>query len=856
MKLTIIFLFLPVMLWGQGMKCCFQDIGPFSALSVQANTITDTRIDVRWDDVQADSYIVTRNGTPVSGSPFSTGITSISQTGLTVNTQYIYKVTAQKTGYLSSFNSDTTNTLSFSPSFMNVFHLGIKSNYNAINGGAQRSYTSQGGITTGNSTWHRISSLVGSNYIQYNNTTTINAQPGMGGQDAEQMFYNDGTLGLSRPSANYVPPYNFNSSITLAGDFTVLWSERSPIQPLGTGQPLFGDGTNRIEYDFVKARFFMGGTFYDSNWPGGNHNTGNQVLILGIKRQGAFIYSYDGTVWSSGVACPTTSFTISQQTMVVDQTGYYHGFCIVPSALSAAQALEFFNILKRPDYVATADSGTQTVSNVTFSTTLSSGGTGNYLSSYAWMAYGSFGGGFKTVNQIGQGRYTFFAAQALDNSTYKMANRIFVRDHTTNKLSDPIDMGIYTYDYDSVTTDFDQFGHQSATLLCYDNRLHILQYFPHYDRLYFPQLEIRRTAPNFNFISQKLWTPWKGQSNTIARCLAYPRINRYGDKIVKISADLNQNIVFHQPSMEISTDNMNSWDFEQIFDNYGSNATESTYLWGYPYLISNGGTNNKIIIITNFLYGGTKYVGWSICWADASAPHIIKNWDGSFSKDISNHNPITWAELKAHYIFTFGTHGFQSLVIGPVYSGATTYTTNDIVRLGTGGSATFWRSKHTSNTGNSPAENTHWTETTAYYNMVNSCYMDTDGSIFGLAPDYVAGSGNLSMFYGSPGTALTFKASNNFALFANGLYRVQLVKESPGYSVYGIGTSSPNQILQWTTTDSGSTWNSIGVITDGVHKHDSPTVSENHAFTGNVNLTAAYSSGGTLGVTPWQLWIK
>lgn len=852
MRVLAIILCLNSLSYGQ-LKCCFQNLTPFSALSIQANTLTDTRIDVRWDDVQADSYVVTRNGTPVSGSPFSASITSISETGLIVNTQYIYKVTAYKNGYLASFNSDTTNTLSFSPSFMSLFHLGVVSNYNSINGGAQRSYTNQAGSTTGNSTWHKITSLVGNNGISYDASTTISNQPNMKSFDSENMFKNDGKVILDHPSNNYTPPYNLNSAITLSGDFTILWSERAPIDPVGTTQSLFGDGTNVIAYDFQKARFFIGGTFYNVNWPGGNHNTGSNVLTLGIKRVGAFIYAYDGTVWSSGASCPTTSFTISQQTMIVDHHGYYHGFCIVPVALSATQALEFFNILSRGNYVSASDDSNPTVSGAVFSTTLTSGGTGNYLS-YPWMAYGPFGGGFKTVNQVGQGRYTFFAAQALDNATYKLANRIFIRDHTTNKLSDPIDMGIYTYNYDSVSTDWDQFGHQTPSLLCYDNRLHILQYFPHYDRLYFPQLEIRRTAPNFNFVSQKLWTPWKGQTNNIGRCLAYPRINRYSDKIVKVSADWNELSTFHQPSMEISTDNMNSWDFEQIFDNYGSFADVAFYAWGYPYLINNGGVNNKIIIITNFLIG--SYVGWSICWADASAPHIIKNWDGSFSKDISNRNPITWAELKAHYIFTLATNGYQSLITGDLYNVGTTYALNAIVRTGTGGGLKFWRSKQNSNLGNTPAENAFWTATTAYHNQVSSCYMDATGEIFGVASDYVAGDGYNLMFYGTPGGTMTFKPSFNFNIFANGTYRMQLVKEGSGYSMYGINKATINQLDQWTTTDKGSTWTALGDITDGVHKHDNPTVSENHAFTGNVNLTAAYSSGGTLGVTPWQLWIK
>src|SRR5258706_13395125 len=158
--------------------------------------------------------------------------------------------------------------------------------------------------------------------------------------------------------------------------------------------------------------------------------------------------------------------------MVVN-VSYFYGFCIVPSALTNTQAAEFFNIWSRKDYVATIDNSSPTVTNVNFSTTLSSGGTGNYLS-YAWMAYGPFGGGYKTINQIGQGKYTFFACQALDNNTYKLGNRIFVRDHNTNKLSDPIDLGYYTYDYDSVSTQWDQFGHYTPSLMTYDNRLHIL----------------------------------------------------------------------------------------------------------------------------------------------------------------------------------------------------------------------------------------------------------------------------------------------------------------------------------------------------------------------------------------------
>src|SRR5258706_5261775 len=162
MRIVFLLTLFPIYCSGQ-LKCCFQDIGPFSALSVQANTITDARIDVRWDDVQADSYIVTRNGTPVSGSPFSTGTTSISQTGLTVNTQYIYKVTAQKTGYLSSFNSDTTTTLSFAPSFMALFSGAIASNKTVT----PYSYSNEYGNTLEVSRWTTVKRIVGSNSISY-----------------------------------------------------------------------------------------------------------------------------------------------------------------------------------------------------------------------------------------------------------------------------------------------------------------------------------------------------------------------------------------------------------------------------------------------------------------------------------------------------------------------------------------------------------------------------------------------------------------------------------------------------------------------------------------------------------------
>lgn len=845
--LFVLLILLPATVLAQ-QRCCFQNLTPFSALSIQANTLTDTRIDVRWDDVQADSYVVTRNGTPVSGSPFSASITSISETGLTVNTQYIYKVTAYKNGYLASFNSDTTNTLSFSPSFMALFSGAIASNKTV----PPLTYSNAFGNTLGPNKWTVVKSIVGNNQISYPDTG--NGYPQMLRRDVQQLLLNGSGLSLTPPQGNYSPPYSFNSTITLAGDFTILWSERAPIGP--SGQHLFGNGTDEVGYSYVNARFVIGGNTYAVAWPGGNHDTGAAILTLGIRRAGAFVYAYDGTTWSSGLACPTSTFTINQQNMVVDVPGYFHGFCIVPSALTNTQAAEFFNIWSRKNYISAADNNSPTVTNVNFSTTLASGGTGNYLS-YAWMAYGPFGGGYKTINQVGQGKYTFFSCQALDNNTYKLGNRIFVRDHNTNKLSDPIDLGYYTYDYDSVSTQWDQFGHYTPSLLTYDNRLHILQYFPHYDVGSIEQVETRRTAPDFNFISVKSWSPWKGQSNSIAHFLAYPRLIRYQDKIIKVSAYFNNNFTFHQPSMEISNDNMNTWDFNEIFNLYTTNADVGVYLWAYPYLIHNGGTNSKIIIILNFInpVSTVPYIGWAVCYADASSPYVIHNWNNTFSKDISNRNSITWAEIKAHYIFTLAGDGLQSLMYGAAWSSGTTYALNDIASTGTGVSLKFWRSKQNANLNNSPAENAFWTQIN-YSAIVNSCYMDPTGEIFGLSQNYVSGDGYLSMFYGSPGSAMTFKPAFNFSIFDNGAYRVQLAKEGSNYSVYGVDRATPSQIRQWTTADKGSTWTSVGMITDGTHSHDTPMISENHAFTGNVNLTAAWSSGGTLGTTPWQLWIK
>jgi len=614
--------------------------------------IFDDQINLYWDDLDADNYIVERstNFDYSGATQIYTGTsTNYQDTGLTSGVTYYYRVKASFTGYSDSdWGATSARTISFVPAFW-YEPSGLE--YNKDN---DYGVTSNSNITT-------VKSIMGSP----NNGT---------GVGSPSFVLSAGNYGYGYPyfSINGSIYINLASEISIAGDFTIVFQIRT--NAISTNRVVVGHQTLATHYlrwnNSTSFIFSLNGVITSVALSAAISVDKIHTIVL-QRTAGICRVSQDGgSTWNSNVTANNNTLLISR--LFSNSSGgnnlTYDTYRLVlaQSALSQTQIDEVANYLKKPDYTPTASSNPTTLALPTgVNWNAFSGG---YLvnSSLDDVATGSF----IRERVIVKGDFAYICVSYKNEAPTYMQDVLYVWDMANNLITDPILFPILANNTDV---------HNNGGILDFDGRIYQSEQL-HYSGV----LASANNNITFNKFAKgyKVFTGYttipltQGYAKTGDLC-NYQQFNSYNNKLFMFAQGWNGVGYAERTEVFISTDNLN------YFERHVIAKTGATTNWFYHYVPQNG-TNAKSVIFLNFLDTAPAIDDYPYVFALVTTDgYTYSNIANTFSKDIRNNNSITIAELIANCAFTTAGADKDALV-----TSAITLTNGDVVGIATDGSDT------------------------------------------------------------------------------------------------------------------------------------------------------------------------
>lgn len=643
----------PVLVFGQ-QKCCFQNtifLGSPSPLI--ANVYSSSNIILTWSNIGAGALYTLQRATDLG---FTTNLTTLysglnltySDTGLSTNTIYYYRINAALSGYhVSNYTSVSATTMSFTALAMYNFDgiypvTSSTTNYqvNEDNDTPSGTWSNLGGSDLGITV---IKPLLGVGpTFNYNVTTKpiINTVPD----------YSSISGVISSRQQSTFPYLDGASAITMPSDFTIAFEVRLYSNG-GTGTGVVGAAVDFLSNTAnTNSRVFLvnnngvrlkiNGTDYTPLYP-------NFPLYLErwhkvfIQRSGTNIrvgeYLNGGMSWGSYVSASSSSFIIDRlfqsNTPAANVAfDYVKGqMWFVGSLLSDSQCGEIATWGANPAYAeATPLTGTIPVTGVTNFTAIPTDG----------YVVDPTNGGYYQTRKLMAKIITFgdktFVAQSKKPSDFNV-DGFKIIDHTNWKYSD-------TYYFPVIGNSTDV--HLSSTYFKYDNRIYRSFVYAWYDLAVSNSLNFQHSGENFKMDSWSKHSYVKATRNTLASFPGEPNELAMGNTIFQIYQEFNP-ISGGAQFMRInkSIDNLNSWETNRLIDTGAGNQ------WVYyitAYSIDGG---SMYLIINLFSTALTQYYNTCVLKSvtGANQGYVWTNVSGSFSKDIRNMNAITLSDLTTNF---------------------------------------------------------------------------------------------------------------------------------------------------------------------------------------------------------------
>lgn len=589
--------------------------GPFFSQFIEAQKISNTQINIYWEDTGADTYIVdysTDNATWTNLYNGNNSTLNYNHTGLIVNTLYYYRVKGKKTGYVdSAYSTAQSSTLTFAPLFMYDYRGLVQATDNL--------YGTTGTPTGGNI--NVLKSFLGSGP----NITSVGTTNTAINQQSPRNAYVTG----QHIDAQY---FKAPSDITISGDFTIMMRAYHVVVPVFY-RVLNSESNDNYLISLSNSTtvaFAVNGSTVTRTWP--ITLTTETPFDMVFQRTGSNfrIGQHDriaGTIsWSATVACSSADFIFRR--FFGSSTG---ANCLnanvsfigcVNSSISDSQVDEFFSIGFSPSFSIPSDFVSGTIPGLTFSA-LSSGYFSNNVANI-----GLDSNSWRKLVSIGD--KSFMNVTLPKGGTTYGQDIVHVYDHAQSKAS-TITLANYNTSADV---------HETGSLFNAGNRLGRVRQSPFYTSTTNSELKVSMCAANMNFNSFGTKTDLTGIAKISFALQGYLSVVKQGNKLVMLSQEFTGSFA-RWIILSVSYDYGRSWKEKVRVADSGASPD-----WWYPFLLDAGDNSTIYIVFMNF--NTTKYR--FCCMAKTTDFYNWSNMANSYSQDVRGNNPITLTQGKTNYL--------------------------------------------------------------------------------------------------------------------------------------------------------------------------------------------------------------
>lgn len=624
-----------------GAAQAFDSPAPLRVASLDTTTATG------WlTKVGADSYnwyLYDAAGSTLLDSDLATSDTVKTFSGLTVNTTYTLKCSANKSGYTESeLVSQTVKTFPRMPLFMYQL-MGLPE---LITGTTDQS--NEFGVIANSIRVETIKSVVNVDSNLDLNTTTATSTAKAIAQCGNLLPYQH----VLPNSGSFFKP---TVPINIVGDFTLGFavyigatSQIYICATTTTGAFILRKSNNTTTIDAWRGVTYHASNLKTATLPSAIEI--GKINYMLIKYVGSNFYAGifnpdDGTTtWGAAVSGANTSdvelgnFFCDAAGTNVATTGWFSMFGFTGAATDE-EIQRSFQYFKMPDYTLQArySNPTLTLKGVTGWTDLPINGE-IADANLDNVGLASIARGFRLPSIADKA--VILTHQTLANN-YKDQVRFF--DFTTGKYSDNIEIP----SLGAVNDD-----HNSGSISEIDGTLLHSELYMHYSDGVPQNIYLRGFGSNFNLTELTEWVQGAGKiqiSGTGNQGIQYQGIYQVGNLIVMIGQEWSGSSA-KWLTMLVSKDRGNFWEKYRLVEQAGVD-------WFYPFHVwIEDSTIRTVVDYVDF--GTPSYHNKQAYITINPSTKVVSNITGGFSKNVSANAPVTLAELDANYEMNDGVFSF------------------------------------------------------------------------------------------------------------------------------------------------------------------------------------------------------
>lgn len=425
--------------------------------------------------------------------------------------------------------------------------------------------------------------------------------------------------------------YNGSSDITLAGDFCIAFSVTPPVQASSATVMSNTDGQSFVTIGTLKnlIQIRCNNTNTDITVP--NRVSPYKLNDIVLKREGSnWSASTDGGyTYGPSIAGSTDNFVVNRLFATSSGTGNslrsVKMIAFFDEVYSGDELSRFFLINKIPNYWKVEEDENPSPIIPGSWNALTNGSTSDVISindnsSPCWRSIWS------------KGDYTFIKCTEPNDSPTYSQQLLYVYNHNTGLISDPITLPYYIADTDT---------HNQSSIFLWDNSLWQVGHSQHYSTTTSPftgTLKVRRFADNYDLRSYSQINIDNGTTSWTLSAKNYDQATNIGSRVVILSQEWAVDLGASQATgltIAYSDDALNSFEISKLF-------TVDVGTWPYPYLIRT--ENNEVALVAAELEAGpNKYKSMSLIRSSDMKRWF--NWDRTWYYDINPVSPINFTEI-------------------------------------------------------------------------------------------------------------------------------------------------------------------------------------------------------------------
>lgn len=424
--------------------------------------------------------------------------------------------------------------------------------------------------------------------------------------------------------------YNGSSDITLAGDFCIAFSVTPPVQASLATVMSNTDGQSFVTIGTLKNVIQIRCNNTNTNITVPNRVSPYKLNDIVLKRVGSnWSASTDGGyTYGPSIAGSTDNFVVNRLFATSAGTGNslrsVKMIVFFDDVYSGDELSRFFLINKIPNYWKGEDDEDPTPTIPGGWNSLINGSTSDVVSindnsSPTWKSIWS------------KGDYTFIKCTEPNDSPTYSQQLLYVYNHNTGLISDPITLPYYIADTDL---------HNQSSIFVWDNTIWQVGHSQHYATATSPftgTLKVRRFADNYDLRSYSQINIDNGTTSWTLMQKNYDQVTSVGSRVVILSQEWAADGLSQPSGLTItySDDAFNSFEFSKLFS-----VPEG--IWPYPYLIRT--ENNEVaLIVAELNYVPVLFSSMSLLRSSDLKKWF--NWDRTWSFNVDPVSPINLTEI-------------------------------------------------------------------------------------------------------------------------------------------------------------------------------------------------------------------